>query len=130
MLDKLLSMIGLGKNSNHDVDSSFNSFEPDFIVQNIRNQEEQKEIPQGKQIFGFDHDEYSISVDREFTNHYRISVFIGNHKVYGFTINDKEISDEQFTDIFEKIISFLDHNPSVESLPDDKGFKSHFFGTP
>ncbi len=130
MLDKLWSMIGLGKNSNHDTETTFKSPEPRIIVQNIRNQEEQKDIPQGKQIFSFDHHEYSISIDREFTDHYRISVFVGNHKVYGFTINDKEISDDRFADIFEKIISFLDHKPSVDSLPDDEWFKSHFFGTP
>lgn len=130
MLDKFLSLIGLGKNSNHDTETSFDAPDPDMIVQNIRHHESEREIPQGKQIFNFDHQEYSISVDREFTEHYRISVFVGNHKVYGFTIIDKEVPDDQFADIFKKIISFLNHNPSIDSLPDEEGFKSHFFGTP
>lgn len=130
MLDKLLSMIGLGKNSNHDSQSEVKSFDPDFVVQRIRNQEKEREISQGKQIFSFDHQEYTISVDREFTEHYRISVFVGNHKVYGFTIVKKEVSDKQLSNIFEKIISFLNHKPTVESLPDDEMFKSHFFGAP
>ncbi len=123
-------MIGLGKNSNHDTQSEVKSFDPGFIVQRIRKQEKKREIPQGKQIFSFDHGGYTISVDREFTEHYRISVFVGNHKVYGFTIVEKEVSDKQLTNIFENIISFLSHKPRVDSLPDDKRFKSHFFGTP
>lgn len=130
MLEKILSFIGIDNNSSSGKSAQSRSVEPTTVVRKIRHQEQLRDIPQGKKIHGFDYLEYSISVDCEFTGQYRISVFIGNHKVYGFIINDKDISDEHFTDAIEQILDFLSNEPSVQTLPDSNRFQSHFFGNP
>jgi len=130
MLNKILSLFGFNNKTNNGRESNRQKVDVDKLVQQIRNNEEQNKIPQGKQIHNFELEGYSVSLDREFTGKYRISAFIGPHKVYGFNIAKKEASDEQLADILRRIITFLANNPSVKTLPQNDLFDSHFFGNP
>ena len=99
------------------------------IVQQIRNNEEE-DRPSGRKIYSFDFKNYHINLDREITGQYRISVFLGNHKVYGFLITEEDIPDQQFVEIWDQIIRFLDENPSPKKMPDSEELTAHFFGNP
>lgn len=126
MLEKILSLFGL---FNGKVEAASRPIDTTRIVQQIRSREEH-DIPQGKQIYSLDLEAYSLHLDREFTDHYRISVFLGNHKIFGFTVTQKDISDEEFKTIWKTIIRFLRDDPSPKKMPDTLLLKSHFFGKP
>jgi len=128
MIKKILSFFGF----NRQPDRKKDEFQIDTakLVQEIRDREVENNIPQGKQIHSFKYDDFIISLDKEFTGRYRISIFIGSHKVYGFTLTQDEPSDEKLETIFEQIITFLSHAPSVENLPKSDLYKAYFFGNP
>ncbi len=98
------------------------------IVQSIREQEQQDEAI-GRKILSLDYQQFELLVDREFTGRYRISAFKGQHKIYGFTVSEKEISDQQFKTVWNDILKFLDH-PSPNKLPESEQLSAHFFGHP
>lgn len=124
MLDKIFSLLGL-QNS----EKPQKSVDTEKIVREIRLAEEQ-EISTGKRIYAIDYMHYNLILDREFTGNYRISVFTGNHKIYGFSITEEDITDKQFATIWDKVIAFLKDDPSPQTMPDDKFLKTHFFGNP
>ncbi|MDZ7681832.1 MAG: hypothetical protein U5J63_09030 [Fodinibius sp.] len=128
MFTKLKSLLGISPATTTDTGSA-ESVNCRQIVKNIREQGPQ-EVPVGQKIYDFSFEQFTITLDREFTGHYRISVFQNHHKVYGFTVNDKQISDKDFVTVWEIIIQFLGNDPSPKQLPEHKLIKAHFFGPP
>lgn len=126
MLEKILSLFGL---SDGNTETPSRPIDTTRIIQQIRSREEH-DIPQGKLIYSLELEAYSLHLDHEFTGHYRISVFLGNHKIFGFTITEEDISDEEFAAIWETIIRFLRDDPSPKKMPNTSLLKSHFFGKP
>jgi len=129
MFKKLISLIGFGEASSND-DTTNQQVDINELVKQIRAKETREDIPQGKQIYSISYDQYAISLDREFTGCYRISIFLGSHKVYGVSISKEELTDEELGTIFQQVFSFLGDNPSVKTLPKSDLFKAHFFGNP
>ena len=128
MFDRLKSLLGIRPTPNGDSDPA-DSIDCQQMVANIRRRE-RDEIPVGRKIYDLQFGQFDVTLDREFSGHYRISVFQDHHKIYGFTINDKEISDENFVKVWEIVTKFLGKNPSPKHLPDHQLMKSHFFGYP
>lgn len=128
MLEKLLQLLGLAKNSSQESDPG-GSIDIEAIIEKIRTRE-QDELATGRKIVRFDYRSFEIILDREFTGRYRISVFQGQHKCYGFAIQKKELTDEEFKHIWERVIGFLGHSPSPARLPEHELWKAHFFGNP
>lgn len=127
MLDKLRSLLGFG-NKSTDSTSARETVDIQQIVQSIRKQEQQ-DIATGRKLLRIDYQQFDLLVDREFTGRYRISVFQGQHKVYGFTINEKEIDNQQFEAAWDDILIFLEQ-PSPTQLPQSDLLTTHFFGHP
>lgn len=97
------------------------------LVRQIRSKEGDQPS-QGKKIHSFQFQDYDIVLDREFNERYRISVFVDQQKVYGFNIEDKDISDQEFEQIWDRILHFLEESPSSKSTPETELVTSHFFG--
>ncbi|HKK46360.1 MAG TPA: hypothetical protein VJ964_12620 [Balneolaceae bacterium] len=130
MLKKILSLIGFSNKTSDSGNSSQPQIDIDNLVQQIRDREKQNDIPRGKQIHTLEIKRYTVSLDREFTGKYRISIFSGPHKVFGFNIIEEHPTDEQLAEVFKQIIFFLTNNPSAKTLPESHLFKAHFFGNP
>lgn len=129
MFEKILTIFGLDGQTNYS-DSSIPEIDTDKLVKKIRLREEQNDIPQGKQIYSFEVEGYSVTLDREFTGKYRISALVGPHKVFGFSVTPEKLTDDQLASIFEQVISFLTKEPSASNLPENELYKAHFFGNP
>lgn len=129
MFDKLRTWLGIKNETEMSSSNPAETLNPQKIVQKIRSREDD-EMPRGQTIYRLDYNGYHLILDREFTGRYRISVFNGQHKNYGFTIADQQISDEEFAVAWDQIIGFLDANPSIQTLPDNKLIKGHYFGNP
>jgi hypothetical protein len=127
MFNWLRSLLGI-TNASTEAEPAANNVDCQQIVGNIRSKE-RSEIPVGRKIYDLSFKEFEILLDREFTGHYRISVFQNQHKIYGFTVSEKEISDDEFVVVWEIIIDFLSNNPSPKQLPDHDLMNSHFFGS-
>lgn len=128
MFEKLKSLFGIRPPLDHGPNSA-DSVDCQKIVATIRRRERQ-EIPVGRKIYDLQFKQFDLVLDREFTGHYRISVFQDHHKVYGFTISDKEISDENFAKVWKMVTQFLGNTPSPKHLPEHQLMQSHFFGYP
>lgn len=127
MFEKLRSLLGFEKNAYNKTNLRATK-DTEHIVESIRKRE--KEDPtSGNKIFSLDFGEFSILLDREFTGRYRISAFREQHKVYGFTISDKEIPDERFEQAWDHVLRFLE-DPSPADMPESKLMETHFFGHP
>lgn len=127
MFENLRSLLGFESKADNNINLRATK-DTKRIVESIRKREEE-DPTSGNKIFSMDYGEFSILLDREFTGRYRISVFREQHKVYGFTISDKKVTDDQFEQAWDHVLTFLE-DPSPADMPENKLMETHFFGHP
>jgi len=127
MFEKLRSLLGLKSKPDNNINLR-STKDTKRIVESIRKREEE-DPTSGNKIFSLEYGEFSILLDREFAGRYRISAFREQHKVYGFTISDKEVTDDQFEQVWDYVLMFLE-DPTPADMPESKLMETHFFGHP
>lgn len=98
------------------------------IIRQIKEAEEKKDIPLGKRIHSFSYVDFQLNLDRDITEHYRITVYQGQERIYSFTIFAKERNYDILEQAYSQIITFMEGDRNIGSLPDDEILKGFFYG--
>lgn len=98
------------------------------IIGQIRKREEMNDIPLGRRIHSFHHRQYQLALDRDISENYRVTVYLGRERIYSFTLfanqGDYNILEQAYT----KIVHFLDGEQQLSDLPDNETLKGFFYG--
>ena len=104
--------------------------EPNYgqLIESIRKKEHSADIQPGKEIHTLEYDLFEIRLDRDITEHYRITVFHGNERIYSFTVFVKKEEPGKLEDAFRQVISFLKTDRNISGLPENELIKGFYFG--
>lgn len=97
------------------------------LMSEIR-ERESSGVDLGRRIYQFTYGIFEVRLDRDITEHYRVTVFNGRERVYSFTVMAKEGEYEELRESYRTIIDFLDGERKPSELPDTGRLKGHFYG--
>ena len=90
---------------------------------------ELKQKPEpGRKIHTFEYMDAELILDVEITEQYRLSVYIGREKKYGFIIKCNPGNYEVLKCGLEDALKFLNSTRKVSELPDNEHIKGYLFG--
>lgn len=98
------------------------------IIRQIKDREAKQEIPLGRRIYVFSYDDLQLSLDRDITENYRVTVTRGRERIYSFSIFANRGEYEILEEGYNQIIEYLDSDRKVSSLPENENIKGFFYG--
>lgn len=98
------------------------------IIRQIENRESEREIPLGRRIHTFSYKELQLSLDRDITKNYRVTVYQGRERIYSFSMFANQGNYDILEQGYVRIINFLDGERKVSDLPEDENIKGFFYG--
>ncbi len=104
--------------------------EPDYtaLIDQIKKRENSEEIAPGKKIHEFDCTNFTLRLDRDITKNYRIMVFLGNERLYSFTVFATKNEFKKLERAYRTVLSFLKEDQKISDLPDSELMKGFYFG--
>jgi hypothetical protein len=98
------------------------------IISQIKKRESSEDIQPGKKIHEIEYHLFSIRLDRDITKNYRITVFLGNERIYSFTVFAKKNGFDKLEEAYKQVIAFLKGERHIAQLPDSDLLKGFYFG--
>jgi len=98
------------------------------IIEQIRKREEKNDIALGRRIHSFHHKEYQLALDRDISENYRVTVYLGKERIYSFTLFANQGNYDILEQAYIRIIDFLDGEQKLSGLPDNEIIKGFFYG--
>ncbi|HET8865595.1 MAG TPA: hypothetical protein VFM80_07840, partial [Gracilimonas sp.] len=99
------------------------------LVQRIQSKEEKSDIEPGRRIHEFELGTYTLRLDCDITKNYRITVSLGNERIYSFTIFAEQHDYEKLETAYSMIFDFLMTEQSLQKLPNNDLLKGFYFGS-
>jgi len=97
------------------------------IIGEIKQKEAEKNIASGRRIHSFSYNFYQLSLDRDITQKYRVTIHREKERIYSFTIFT-EGDYEKLERAYNRILSFLRSKQNITDLPDNDLMKGFFYG--
>lgn len=98
------------------------------ILNQIKAREEKNDIPLGRRIHSFQHRQYQLALDRDISENYRVTVYLGRERIYSFTIFANQGNYDILKAGYRRILDFLDGEQPLAELPDNETLKGFFYG--
>lgn len=98
------------------------------IIEQIKAREAKNDIPLGRRIHSFHHEEYQLALDRDISKNYRVTVYLGRERIYSFTLFANQGNYDILEQAYGRIIGFLDSEQKLSNLPDNEILKGFFYG--
>lgn len=111
----------------HAAESNKQELDLASLISEIR-ERESAGVDLGRRIYQFNYGIFDVRLDRDITEHYRVTVYNGRERVYSFTVMAKEGEYEELKDGYRSIIDFLDGERKPSELPNSNTLKGHFYG--
>lgn len=98
------------------------------IIDQIKAREAKNDISLGRRIHSFQHKGYLLALDRDISENYRVTVYQGRERIYSFTLFANQGNYDILGQGYAEVIKFLDGDPKLSDLPDNKLMKGFFYG--
>lgn len=98
------------------------------LIRQIKEREDKDEVPLGRRIHTFAYKEFQLSLDRDITENYRVTAYIGQDRIYSFSIFANQGNYNILEKGYSEIIQYLDGDRNIQSLPDNEIIKGFFYG--
>lgn len=98
------------------------------IIARIKQKESEQNIPLGRRIHTFNYKDVELSLDRDITENYRVTVYQGRERIYSFSIFANQGNYDILENGYIRIINFLDGERKVSDLPEEENIKGFFYG--
>lgn len=98
------------------------------IIDQIKVREKSNDIPLGRRIHTFNYKDVDLSLDRDISKNYRVTVYQGRERIYSFSIFANQGNYDILENGYIRIINFLDGERKVSDLPEDENIKGFFYG--
>lgn len=125
--DVMLRYIRKWLRNGHSSDTTRQELDLGSLIGEVR-ERESGGIALGRRIHQFTYGIFEVRLDRDITEHYRVTVFNGRERVYSFTVMAREGEYEVLRDGYRTIIDFLDGERNLSDLPDSQSLRGHFYG--